>query len=85
VIAFRVGAHPEVIADGSSGLLVQSERGFLDAMRELVDDAARRTQMGERAVEWAARFRWAETVARYDEVVSAAMVGRPPAVPAAGP
>lgn len=78
VVAFRVGAHPEVVDDGSSGLLVRSSRGFADALRELVRDEGRRRQMGERAAAWAARFRWDAAVDRYEEVIAAALAARVP-------
>jgi glycosyltransferase involved in cell wall biosynthesis len=79
VVAFRVGAHPEVIDDGASGILVESTRGFTDAIRNLVRDDGRRTDMALRAREWALQFRWEEAVARYDDVVSSMVSGRSPA------
>jgi glycosyltransferase involved in cell wall biosynthesis len=84
VIAYRVGAHPEVVDHGRSGLLVRSQRGFADALRELVRDGERRAAMGTLAAEWAARFRWRDAVAGYDRVISDALTRRSDST-AAGP
>jgi glycosyltransferase involved in cell wall biosynthesis len=76
VVAYRVGAHPEVVDDGRSGLLVRSKRGFVDAVRDLVHDDERRRFMADTAAAWAKQFRWADAVARYDEVISEALEAR---------
>lgn len=85
-IAYRRGAHPEVVDDGASGLLVQSRRGFANAVRELVSDDGRRRQMAERAQVWASRFTWDAAVERYDEVIAAALAtrGLSPSAPSGG-
>ena len=69
VVAYRAGAHPEVVDDGVSGVLVDSADGLFNALRDLVADADRRATMGVKAREWAGRFRWEETVEGYDRVV----------------
>ena len=69
VVAYRAGAHPEVVDDGVSGTLVHSRDELLSAVRELVLDPDRRAAMGVKAREWAGRFRWEETVEGYDRVV----------------
>jgi len=69
VVAYRAGAHAEVVDDGVSGTLVTSPDGLLAALRELVLDPDRRAAMGGKAREWAGRFRWEETVEGYDRVV----------------
>ena len=76
VVAYRRGAHPEVVQDGASGLLVRSNRGFANAIRDLVVDDGRRRQMGERAREWAGGFTWAKAVDRYDRVIADALGAR---------
>jgi glycosyltransferase involved in cell wall biosynthesis len=73
VIAYRRGAHPEVVEDGSSGLLVKSNRGFANALRELVNDEGRRREMSVRARRWAAGFTWSTAVDRYDRVIADAL------------
>lgn len=72
-IAYRRGAHPEVVRDGETGLLVRSNRGFADAMRELVRDHGRRRQMGANAREWAATFAWRTAADRYEAVIAEAL------------
>ncbi|TML65634.1 MAG: glycosyltransferase family 4 protein [Actinobacteria bacterium] len=75
-VAFRAGAHAEVVDDGNTGVLVESSRGFADAIRELVRDDGRRQAMSARAREWAAGFRWSDAVARYDQLIDETLNGR---------
>lgn len=51
VVAYAVGGVPEMVDDGRTGLLVPAgdRRGFADALAELVDDRARREDMGAAA------------------------------------
>lgn len=72
-IAYRRGAHPEVLRDGETGLLVRSNRGFADAIRELACDHGRRRQMGVNAREWASTFTWAKAVGAYERVIADAV------------
>jgi glycosyltransferase involved in cell wall biosynthesis len=74
VVAFRVGAHPEVVDDGASGLLVESLGEFRDAWRTLLVDGDRRRRMGERAAMWASRFTWKTAVDRYDAMIAEVLV-----------
>lgn len=48
VIATRAGGIPEIVEDGVTGLLVapRDHRAMADAIVQLLDDPARRTQMG---------------------------------------
>jgi starch synthase len=81
VVASAVGGIPEVVADGSTGLLVPYaaddpetfERAFADAVNTLLDDPSRTTSMGragrERAIQhfdWSAIAR--QTLEVYDSV-----------------
>jgi glycosyltransferase involved in cell wall biosynthesis len=49
VISTRVGAIPEVVVDGVTGILVekQNPQQLADAIMRLVDDPALRQRMGE--------------------------------------
>jgi glycosyltransferase involved in cell wall biosynthesis len=51
VVATRVGGIPEIVLDGESGLLVESEDAgaLATAIVELLSDPARRERMGESA------------------------------------
>ncbi|WP_291313294.1 D-inositol-3-phosphate glycosyltransferase [Corynebacterium sp. UBA2622] len=61
VVAARVGGLPLAVADGETGLLVDSHDPgqWARALGELLDDNPRRMAMGEAAVAHAARFSWA--------------------------
>ncbi|MGW1024642.1 glycogen synthase [Streptomyces sp. NPDC002577] len=72
VVASAVGGIPEVVADGTSGLLVsyaateqeRFEQGLAEALNRLVGDAGEAARMGEAGRERAVReFGW-DTVAR---------------------
>lgn len=68
-VAFRIGAHPEVVDAGRSGFLVNDEAGFEDNLRRLVGDPDLRERMGHAAGEWAAGFRWDDAVESYAGLV----------------
>jgi 1,2-diacylglycerol 3-alpha-glucosyltransferase len=60
VVAYRVGAHPEVVAP--SGALVASRPEFVAAVAGLLADPGARRRRGEEARVFAERFTWAATV-----------------------
>jgi len=75
VIAGNSGGAPEAIDDGATGFLVDPNRPQEIASRviELLEDAPRRTEMGEAGREWAAKFTWqasAEKVWRLSQRVA---------------
>jgi alpha-maltose-1-phosphate synthase len=51
VVAARVGAIPEMVVDGSTGILIdhRDPASMLDALRKLLDDPQRRREMGRAA------------------------------------
>jgi len=53
VVATAVGAVPEIVLDGSTGIVVPADRtnGLADAVRLLLDDADRRDRLGRAARE----------------------------------
>lgn len=57
VIAYRIGAHPEVVGPGA-GFLVDGLDAFQARMTQLADDAALRREMGRAAEDFAGRFTW---------------------------
>ncbi len=59
VVCYRVGAHPEVVADNESGFLVENRAEFEARAGELIADSAIRRQMGLAARAFAlSHFRW---------------------------
>jgi len=69
VVALDIGAHPEVVAAGSSGILCADMPAMAAALLELAGDAGRRSGMGAQALVSAKRFTWEKTVAAYDELI----------------
>ena len=60
VVAYDIGAHPEVIAP--SGARVATREAFVDAMETLLADPDERRRRGEQARAFAQRFTWAKAV-----------------------
>jgi glycosyltransferase involved in cell wall biosynthesis len=72
-VAFRSAGGPcESVVHGETGLLVEDEAGFVEAVRALLADDARRTRMGQAAKAYAARFSWAAAVQAFEAEVRAA-------------
>jgi len=71
VVASRVGGIPEVVLDGTTGLLVDPEdpRALAAAFNALVGDPRRRVSMGEAGrIRAAEQFGWAQIAQRTTEV-----------------
>lgn len=66
VVAARVGGLPVAVAEGETGLLVagHSPQAWADALAELLDDDARRIEMGKKAVAHAQKFSWSASAER---------------------
>lgn len=75
VVAARVGGLPVAVSDGHTGLLVDghSAEAWADALAELLDDDARRIDMGRAAVEHAQKFSWAASAQRLLQVYQRAL------------
>jgi glycosyltransferase involved in cell wall biosynthesis len=73
-VAFAdAGGLNESVHDGETGLLVHGGQAeFTAALGRLLDDPQLRRQMSGRVVEWVTKFRWAETVALWEELLRAA-------------
>lgn len=69
VVAYRIGAHPEVVRAGETGFLVDDSRAFEEAVGRLTVDAAMRREMGAKASAWAAGFCWNRSVGRFEEML----------------
>lgn len=70
-VALRVGAHPEVVSDGRSGLLVRDIAELREAAEGLAAASERRRAMGEAARAWAQRFTWSRAADGYEEAIAA--------------
>jgi glycosyltransferase involved in cell wall biosynthesis len=76
VVASAVGAVPEIVLDGTTGILVPPEdpEAFARAVRSLLDDADRRMQLGRAAREHClARYSIGEIAAAYEAVLEEAL------------
>lgn len=78
VVAARVGGLPIAVAEGETGLLVESHDplDWADALAQLLDDNDTRIRMGRDAVEHARQFSWSLTASNllscYTQAVSEA-------------
>lgn len=79
VVAARAGGLSIAVADGKTGLLVDTHdpAEWADALASLLDDDAKRTAMGEAAVGHAAKFSWAGAAARLESVYRRALTTQP--------
>lgn len=76
-IAFRAaGGVTESVLDGVTGLLVDDPDQLVDGLRDLLTDTARRQAMSQAARQYAAGFRWADTGAAVEAVLSSALAVR---------
>jgi GT2 family glycosyltransferase len=68
-VALHLGAHPEVVKHGETGLLVSDTQEFAEAACGLAQDAGTRRAMGEAARTHATKFTWARAADEYEGVV----------------
>ncbi len=69
-VASRVGAIPEVIADGRTGIIIEpmDETALRNAILRFLEDPAYASLLGENAREWARGFSWGKCAREtYDE------------------
>ncbi|WP_210503839.1 glycosyltransferase family 4 protein [Nocardioides xinjiangensis] len=70
------GGTRESIADGSSGLLVDTPAELVEAARRLVADDAERRRLGKGAREMSHTFSWAHSQESFAHVLSDVLAGR---------
>ena len=64
------------IEDGHSGLLVDTQEEFTDALRRLLTDSELRRRLSSGALEVSHRFTWTQSQRSFAKVVSARLDGR---------
>lgn len=69
VVAYKVGAHPEVVIDKKTGFLAETAREFNDHLELLVEDDRLRERMGRKAVEHTKKFAWDSSAELLENVV----------------
>lgn len=75
-VAFDVPGLNESIVDGETGLLVDDEDGFAEALIELLKNDPRRKALADGARRWSTNFSWDSTAARSLEVLEEARLDR---------
>ena len=70
------GGTRESVADGISGVLVDSPAEFTEAVRRLVDDVAERDRLGKGAREMSDTFSWTHSQNSFAHVVADALAGQ---------
>jgi len=76
-LAYRsAGGTRESIADGTSGVLVDSREEFVDAMRSLLSDAVTRQRLAAGALAMSREFTWEHAQQSFALVVQAAIAGQ---------
>jgi glycosyltransferase involved in cell wall biosynthesis len=70
VVAYNVGAHPEVVANGETGFLVDSVAEFLDCLCMLVKDSELRSKMGEDAQAATRIFTWRRSASNFQKMIN---------------
>ena len=69
VVAYKVGAHSEVVVDKETGFLAENAREFDGHLEILVKDDRLREKMGRKAAEHAKNFSWDSSVKLLEDVI----------------
>jgi len=75
VVALNIGAHPEVVADGASGFLVENMEGLEQAVLVLAADGSLRSLLGQAAIRQAEHFKWEDALVAYEHLISEVIRG----------
>ena len=70
-VATRIAGHSDAIVDGTTGLLVDDDKGLAESLDRVLRDDAFRALLGKNALEHASRFTWAATARGTLEVLAA--------------
>ncbi|UCD26932.1 MAG: glycosyltransferase family 4 protein [Candidatus Bathyarchaeota archaeon] len=69
VVAYRVGAHSEVVADKITGFLAETDREFDNYLADLLENEDLRKRMGREAAEHAKKFTWDSSVEKFEDTI----------------
>lgn len=69
VVGLKIGAHPEVVAEGKSGFLPSGIEGMKEVLVRLARNREMRADMGKAALANAERFQWQRAVAQYEQLL----------------
>ena len=70
VVAYNVGAHSEVVANGETGFLVGNAAEFLNRLRLLVKDSELRKKFGENAQAATRIFTWRRSALNFQKLIN---------------
>jgi len=70
VVAYNVGAHPEVILDRKTGFLVENAIQFEECLSLLVKDSELRRNMGREAAKHAKKFTWDSNIDKMEKIIN---------------
>ncbi len=70
-VATRIAGHSDAIVDGTTGLLVDDDKGLAASLDRVLRDDAFRALLGKNALEHASKFTWAATARGTLEVLAA--------------
>lgn len=68
VVAFNIGAHPEVVNNGKSGFLVKNEEEFFNKIK-LLSDTKLRKEFSNEAIKFSSEFTWKKNFKNIDELI----------------
>ncbi len=69
VVAYNVCAHPEIVMNGNSGILVSSRQEFIAAVTKIASDESLRKTLGSGARKMSSRFTWDENAERIGKLI----------------
>lgn len=67
VVAYKTGAHREVVIEGKTGYLTGNFSQAVNKIRQLVESPSKRQKMAEAASRWGESFSWDKNVANLEQ------------------
>jgi len=72
VLVYNLAAHPEVVSNGESGFLVNTNLEFEEKLRLLASDASLRDNLGAEGKTWARKFTWKKCASEFEKLLELA-------------